>query len=686
MKILVVDDNAVDRRLLRYNLEHHGCEVIEAENGVEGLRAADSGSPDVIVSDALMPEMDGFQFLRRVKMDERLRRIPFIFYSAVYTGDNEAELAKTLGAEAFIAKPLDPEAFWLSLSETLDKCNARKETSATAGLAAHEEEFLRRYSHIVSAKLEDKVRELEQANAEIERKVQEWQTTFDSIDYCVTIHDWDHNVLLVNKSCRRLLGVSEDEIRSKKCYELFHSRGETPESCPQRHVHRTGKSFETEMFEPKLNAWLNIACFPLFDKNGSVRGVVHFAKDITARKNMERKQLELEEQLRHSQRLESVGQLAGGIAHDFNNILGAIIGYGELAKMQGKVDPVCVETLNHMLEGAEKAATLTRSLLAFSRKQTMTMTPLNINDIINRVSKFMVRIIGEDIKLKIALAEYGLNVMADSGQLEQVLFNLSTNARDAMPSGGELTITTRRVDGDEARAVLENDIDFRLGTAAAVIGGGLAEIAVTDTGTGMDAATKEKVFEPFFTTKDIGKGTGLGLSMTYGIVKQHNGIINVSSQPGKGSTFRIYLPLIAAEAEKMDEAAHVMPKSGTETILVAEDNDDLRNLTRAILETFGHKVVAAEDGVDAVAKFRDNADEIRLCILDMVMPGKNGKDAYDEILKIKSGIPALFISGYSSDIMEGKGAGKEIANLLFKPITPVELMGKVREIIDRDGH
>lgn len=684
MRILVVDDNADERSLLRYNLEHQGCEVVEASNGAEGLHLASAVKPDAIVSDALMPVMDGFQFLRSIKMDETLRSIPFIFYSAIYTGYNEAELAKSLGAAAFIVKPLDPHEFWTALLKTLEECRLMKGAVIAPQLADEEKEFLRRYSHIVSAKLEDKVRELEQAKAEVEKKAEEWQTTFDSIDDCVTIHDRDFNVLLVNKSCGKLLGVPHDEIRSRKCYELFHGRNEPHDACPKVHVENSGKSFEADMFEPKLGLWLNVSCFPLLDSSGGVRGVVHFAKDITVRKEMERKQKELEEQLRHSQKLEGIGQLAGGIAHDFNNILCAIIGYGELAKMKMEPDNLCIETLNHMLEGAEKAAILTRSLLAFSRKQTMVMKPVCLNVIINRVEKFLVRIIGEDIRLKTELSTDDLKIMADSGQLEQVLMNLATNARDAMPYGGTLTIKTRRVDSAEARAIVENDPDFKLEAAPSEMTGGcLAEITVSDTGKGMDEATRKKAFEPFFTTKEVGKGTGLGLSMAYGIVKQHNGIIDVSSEPGTGTTFRIYLPLVGAEAEQAMEPERPLPKGGTETILVAEDNDALRKLVQTILETFGHKVITAEDGEDALNRFSDNADEIKLCILDLVMPRKNGREAYDAMKKVKPDARVLFISGYTSDVMYRKEIAEEGLDLLLKPVTPIDLMRKVREILDR---
>ncbi len=288
MKILIVDDNAEDRYLLKLNMVHHGCEVIEAANGAEGLHLASSDRPDLIVSDALMPVMDGFQFLRCIKTDESLRSIPFIFYSAVYTGNKEAELAISLGAEAFIVKPKDAQEFWDELSTILTRCTLKKESVVRTELGHEEEDFLRKYSHIVAEKLEEKVRILEAARANIAEKEQEWQETFDAIGDCVTIHDLNNNVLLANKACRNVLGVSPDEIHSRKCFELFHKTRGPVGTCPMFSTVQTGASSEIELFEPSLNTWLSISCFPLSGKDGAVRGVVHFAKDITLRKKMEK--------------------------------------------------------------------------------------------------------------------------------------------------------------------------------------------------------------------------------------------------------------------------------------------------------------------------------------------------------------------------------------------------------------
>lgn len=329
--------------------------------------------------------------------------------------------------------------------------------------------------------------------------------------------------------------------------------------------------------------------------------------------------------------------------------------------------------IDHILEGAEKATALTHSLLAFSRKQVMELRPVNLNETIKRVMKFLTRIIGEDVQLKTDLSEYNLNIMADSAQLEQVLLNLSTNARDAMPHGGSLAISSEVVEFDE---------DFISNHGFGDLGK-YAVLTVADTGTGMDEATKQKIFEPFFTTKETGKGTGLGLSIVYGVVKQHNGFINVYSEPGEGTTYKIYFPLIKAEAERIQPAGSPYPNGGTETILVAEDEDSLRKLAVTIFNSFGYKVIEAEDGEDAIAKFKENMDSIQLCILDMIMPRKNGKEAYNEMKKLKPDIKAIFASGYTADILERKGLTEEGLDFIIKPVTPKDLLRKVREMLDK---
>jgi PAS domain S-box-containing protein len=394
---------------------------------------------------------------------------------------------------------------------------------------------------------------------------------------------------------------------------------------------------------------------------------------IIVRRQAEDEKEKLHAQLLQAQKMEAVGQLAGGIAHDFNNILTAMIGYGHLLKMKLKEEDPLRSYADHILSLSDKAANLTQSLLAFSRKQIINPRPVDINEIIRRIDHLLSRIIGEDIQLLTMLSENDLIVMADPGQIEQVLMNLATNARDAMPKGGLLTIMTETVDIDH---VFIREHDFGKEEPYALI-------SLTDTGAGIDRETREKIFEPFFTTKEVGKGTGLGLSMVYGIIKQHNGYINVYSEPGRGTTFRIYLPVIAAEAEKIKPEVIPPVITVTETLLLAEDETGVREFTKNLLKEYGYKVITAVDGQDAINEFKAYKNRIHLVLLDVIMPNKNGKEVYDEIKQIKPDIKVLFMSGYPADIIQKHGIIEKGLAYIEKPASPTKLLRKIREVLDK---
>lgn len=421
--------------------------------------------------------------------------------------------------------------------------------------------------------------------------------------------------------------------------------------------------------------WIRSRGFPVRDKTGKIYRIVGILGDITEQKK-------LEEQLRHAVKMEAVGQLAGGIAHDFNNILTAIIGYASVMGMRLTAgDPIKVY-VDQILSASERAAALTQGLLAFSRKQIISPKQIDLNNIIRTVERLLQRVIGEDIEFKSVLTGKELVIKADAGQMEQVLMNLATNARDAMPDGGQLTIETEFVE-------LDNEFIKAHGYGEQ---GTYALLSVSDTGAGMDEATRDKIFEPFFTTKEVGKGTGLGMSIVYGIVKQHDGFINVYSEPGKGTTFRIYLPLYTPDADsgvagpernRAEKECEKPVQGGTETILLGEDDPNVRGLIKEVLERYGYKVIEAVDGDDAIEKFFEHMEDIRLLLLDVVMPKKNGKEVYEEIKKFVPCIKALFASGYTANVIHKKGVLDEGLIFISKPVAPNELLRKVREVLDR---
>lgn len=413
--------------------------------------------------------------------------------------------------------------------------------------------------------------------------------------------------------------------------------------------------------------WVRHTPVPRTDGNGRVIAVDSLITDITHLKL-------LESQLRQAQKMEAIGQLAGGIAHDFNNILTAIIGYSHLLLMNMDAGNPDLPYVEHIIASSERAAHLTHSLLTFSRKQVIDLKPVNLNDIISRTEHLLGRVIGEDIEFKTLLAEEGLPVLADSIHIEQVLMNLATNARDAMPNGGMLRMKTEEITLGE---------DF-IRTHSYGRPGKYACLSVTDTGIGMDENTRRRIFEPFFTTKEVGKGTGLGLSMVYGIIKQHHGYIDVYSEPTKGTTFKIYLPLLATAAVKESDPAPAKIARGTETVLLAEDDKTVRDLARYVLEGSGYQVIEAADGEEAMGKFLDNGKRIDILVFDIIMPKKNGKETYLEIKKIRPDIKALFMSGYTADMVLKKEALDAEVDLVLKPISPADFLKKVRETLDKE--
>jgi len=385
---------------------------------------------------------------------------------------------------------------------------------------------------------------------------------------------------------------------------------------------------------------------------------------------------EKENQLRQSQKMEAIGQLAGGVAHDFNNLITIITGYCQLLSKRFDPEDAAYQNIQEIYKSGERAATLVRQLLAFSRRQVLKPEILDLNLVVADIDKMLRRLIGEDIEL-VSSGEEGLGkVEADPGQLEQVIVNLAVNARDAMPEGGKLTIETTNVDLDEAYP----DQHAEMPTGSYVL------LAVSDNGVGMDGETRVRIFEPFFTTKEEGKGTGLGLSTVYGIVKQSNGFIWVYSEPGKGTTFKMYLPRIEGDgAAPRTETASEERLEGKETILVVEDDDTVRELVQRIYHEYGYSVIEAPDGEEGLQVCVQHAGEIDLLLTDVVMPGMNGPELAEYVTSVKDGIKVLYMSGYADRTISHNGLVKEEIQFLQKPFTPDELLQKTRETLDDQG-
>jgi two-component system cell cycle sensor histidine kinase/response regulator CckA len=411
---------------------------------------------------------------------------------------------------------------------------------------------------------------------------------------------------------------------------------------------------------------------PVLRRDGELDYFFGVGIDITERRRAAAEQARLETELTQAQKMEAIGRLAGGVAHDFNNMLAAIQGHAELVLHSLRPDDPLHGQVEEILKAGQRAASLTQQLLAFSRRQVIAPQVIDLNELVADSTRMLVRLIGEDVVLDVLPAGDGSRVKADPHQLEQVLVNLAINARDAMPGGGTLTIGTAELEIDAARAV-----------AMSLEPGRYVELSVSDTGDGMDEETKSRIFEPFFTTKEVGKGTGLGLATVHGIIRQNRGFIEVSSEPGRGATFRIYLPRVEAPVGETRQPARLSAAAGTETILLVEDEEIVRNLTRTILTRRGYHVLEAERGSDACLLCKSHLEPIHLLLTDVIMPKMNGRELYRQLRESRPDLRVLFMSGYTEDVIAPHGVLEDGTDFIEKPFGVDRLARKVREVLDR---
>jgi PAS domain S-box-containing protein len=522
---------------------------------------------------------------------------------------------------------------------------------------------------LVQCNLRD-VSERKRAEAVLEAEKNFIENALNTLTDVFFVSDLEGRLLRWNKAIREVTGYLDTEIDLMQAREFFRDEDVAKITEAMQATIKEGSTSVEAQFVSKdgraISYDFNIAL--LSDAHGQPLGFSSVGRDVTERHK-------LEAQLLHSQKMEAVGTLAGGIAHDFNNLLNVIMGYGSMVMEKMEDSGPAKKYMNEVLIAADMAANLTRRLLLFSRKQLVEVKPVDINELLLGLQQMLVRVIRENIEFKLDLANVPLILQADAGQIEQVLINLTSNAKDVMPEGGRLTIST---------GIEEIDDEY---IAAYGYGkpGKYALITVADSGFGMDAETQARIFEPFFTTKGIGKGTGLGLAISYGIIKQHGGYVKVYSEPGYGTSFKIYLPLTdnAASPGMQTEASDAAVVGGNEIILVAEDNIPLMELTKITLESFGYTVIAAVDGEDAIAKFMENKERISLLLLDLIMPKKNGKEVYDVISKICPGAKVIFTSGYTMDIIKTDALTAAGFDFIRKPFKSRDLLLKVRNVLDK---
>jgi PAS domain S-box-containing protein len=525
-----------------------------------------------------------------------------------------------------------------------------------------------------AATLEVQTREMEAQLGKL-RELHDVSRTFtalvNSSNDAIISKDLNARITSWNKAAERIFGYTAEEVLGKSITILIppNHLNEEPQILERIRRGETVNHYET-IRRRKDGTLLNISLTvsPISDEEGNIIGASKIARDITSVKATE-------DQLRQAQKMEAVGRLAGGIAHDFNNLLTSINGFTDLAMMQLGHDHPIAEYLQEVRNSGERAATLTQQLLAYSRKQILSLKVLDLNVTVAEMEKMLHRLIGEDVLFSTDLDPGLGRVKADPGQIQQIILNLILNARDAMPNGGSIALTTANV---------TLDLDFT-SEILSVPSGNYVMLAVSDTGMGMTPEVQAHIFEPFFTTKEVGKGTGLGLSSVYGIVKQSGGGIAVSSHPGRGTVIRIYLPLVEAktvkEPARVSKRASAMALSG-ETILLAEDEDTVRKFLSTTLRNNGYKVIEARDGIEAL-EIGNRESRIDLLMTDVVMPNMNGGKLAEEIKASHPGLKILFMSGYTKDVLTAKTPLDSDIRFLQKPFTQMELLARVREAIGK---
>jgi len=645
-KLLLVDDNLDNLIALEVLLSDLNVEFIRALSGNEALTQIISHEFALAIIDFQMPDMDGFETVELLRQEEKTKTLPVLFVSAIY--QEEIKLIKSIesGAVDFIPKPIIPVILIGKVKIFLDLYNQRKN--------------LERYNQ-----------KLQEIHHQYQQTIENAHGILYKFNYNTKSYEF------IGEGYKELFGITSpsiplDEFTGMR-KELFCITPVEFEDCKSFHdAFLEGKiqhyQADLKIITPDgITKWINDSSIPIIDsKSGKVTKALGIMQDITERKKIER-------QLRQSQKMEAIGRLAGGVAHDFNNMLTVIRGYSELLLNRfDKSDPIHAK-ISQIDKSAERTQQLTQQLLAFSRQQSLLPKVVNINKIIKNMKNMLIRLIGEDVKLRTNLSLTIGNIKVDSGQIEQIIMNLVINARDAMPDGGNIVISTKNFTVDNNFTISHDGLNE----------GNYIQISINDAGIGMSKEIQNKIFEPFFTTKGVEKGTGLGLSTVYGIVKQSNGYIWVESEPGAGSTFHILFPHIKEKIEKLKKTK-VKPKkvNGKETILLVEDELDVRSLVRESLQFYGYHILETENGKKALELTNKTNDDIDLVLTDLIMPEMSGIELAKKLRASNPDIKILFMSGYSDKAEFNKDELDKNSGYIGKPFSPQDIAQKIREILD----
>ncbi|AOP36265.1 hypothetical protein A0128_19760 [Leptospira tipperaryensis] len=676
--ILIVDDILSNLKLLRVYLEAEGYNVFQALDGAEGLRILDERKIDAIVSDILMPNMDGYEFCSKIRTHENYNSIVFIFYTATYTSASEEQFAMKLGADAFFRKPSDLS----KLIRTIQSISQNFEERSPPALTQSTESILREYSHSLVAKLEEQnaklteqndlliheVAERKKAEEESKRQSTYFRLLFELSPIGIVMLDKDNLVLATNQMFLEIFQFSANELIGNNLDDFIIPPNKITESETLLKAAALGVTDPTTIVRKKKDESLvdiQLQMYP-FVMDGEVIAICGIYLDQT-------KQRSLEKQLRQSQKLESLGTLASSIAHDFNNILSIIMGHANLMELRKSDESKLVNSINVIKNATDRGASIVKQLLTFARKADTSYKSILINDVVNEIGSFLHDTLPKTIILKISLTSNIPIISADASQVHQLLLNLCINARDSMTEQGVLTISTQEVE----KEIVEQK--FPKASAKSYI-----RVRVSDTGTGMTEETMQKVFEPFFTTKESGKGTGLGLSVVYGIVKNHYGFIDIRSKVGIGTTFTIYFPVQEFRSIQKEDLKDQIGDFRTKrigSILLVEDEEFIREFSEEFLSGFGYEVITAENGKDGLEKFEKHQNELSLVISDLDIPKISGKDLCLKILTLKPEMKILITSGYIEKEVKKTLQNKQKGTIFIqKPYLPFELLNAINEL------
>ena len=672
VNILLIEDSPETARFIRERLTEAGTAMFTlnwADRLSTGLKQLANGGVDLILLDLGLPDSQGFDTFTRTY--DQAWQLPIL----VLTGNGDemlADMAMQAGAQDYLIKGqiggniLIKAIKYAIERKGLEKVLQKSCQELEQGVAERTLELSR-----ANVELCTEVAKHKQARDELQKEKEKFRILTDESPLGVSLIDEKGEYNYVNRKFVEMFGYTLKEIPTGR--EWFRK------AYPDNEYRNQAISAWITAVKETKTGQTNILIYTVTCKDGSKK-VIQFLpvkmdtgdqiviyEDITT-------QRKLEAQLIQSQKMEAIGRLAGGVAHDFNNIITVINNLAQLALRTLKQTDPLRQDLEEIKKAGDRAASLTSQLLTFSRKQVLQPRVLDLNRVIIDMNNMIKRLIGEDVEMKTILAPELGRINADQGQIEQVIMNLVINARDAMPGAGKITIETASIHLDEPYAC-EHGVELKPGPHVM--------LGISDTGIGMDKETKSHIFEPFFTTKEKGEGTGLGLSTIYGIVKQTGGWIWVYSEPGRGTTFKVYLPEIVSNAEPGKRVpAPCKVLDGSETLLVVEDDKTILNLVRKILKLYGYDVLEAQDGEDALKVIEAHEDPIHLMLTDVIMPGMNGRELAERIMLLSPKTKVLYMSGYTDDAISHLGVLKPGMEFIEKPFTPESLALKVRKVLD----